>query len=121
MVQIHYRYRITGGEKTDDKKTITYDKRFYLDEFVERGVVRLFELFADVEEVDLTPGHHDANECPVIGAQALGKGGEIQTTREKKTQNMTQSQYQILEQIQSQHTILKEIQSQHQILEQIHI
>lgn len=65
----------TSRTVAGDNKTGTYDKRFYLDEFMEWGVVRLFELFADVEEVDLRPGHHDADESPVISAQTL-KWGE---------------------------------------------
>jgi len=52
-------------------QTETYDRGFYLDELVERGVVRLLELFADVEEVALAPGHHDADQRPVVRPQAL--------------------------------------------------
>lgn len=60
------------------QKTVTYEHGFYLDEFMEGGVVRLLELFANVEKVDLATGHHDADQRPVVCAQAL-RGGSIDT------------------------------------------
>lgn len=80
-----------------DGKTGTYDERFYLDEFMEWGVMRLFELFADVEKVDLRPGHHDADESPVVSAQTLrGMWWEMIwykiDTRQSSMKHDTQSQ-----------------------------
>lgn len=53
------------------KNRDTYDHCFYLDELVERGVVSVLELLADVEEVDLGARHHDADQGSVVRAQAL--------------------------------------------------
>lgn len=49
----------------------TYDHRLYLDELVQRGVVSVLELFADVEEVHLGARHHDADQGSVVRTQAL--------------------------------------------------
>lgn len=54
-----------------EKEHATYNESLYLDEFMQRGVMGLLEIFADVEEVNLRAGHHDTDESPVICSQAL--------------------------------------------------
>lgn len=49
----------------------TYNHRLYLDELVQRDIVSVLELFADVEEVDLGAGRHDADQGSVVCPQAL--------------------------------------------------
>ena len=55
---------------------MTYNHGFYLDEFMERGLVRVFELLANVEHVDFTAGHHDTDQSSVVCAKALHSARE---------------------------------------------
>lgn len=54
-----------------EKEHTTYNERLYLDEFMQRGIMGLLEIFADVEEVNLRAGHHDPDKSPVVCSQAL--------------------------------------------------
>lgn len=54
-----------------EKEHTTYNERLYLDEFMQRSIMGLLELFADVEEVNPGAGHHDTGESPVVCSQAL--------------------------------------------------
>ncbi len=54
-----------------EKEHTTYNERLYLDEFMQRGVMGLLEIFTDVEEVNLRAGHHNTDESPVVCSQAL--------------------------------------------------
>lgn len=40
---------------------------------MEGGVVRFLELFTNVEKIDFTPGHHDADQRPVVCTETLQK------------------------------------------------
>lgn len=52
-------------------RTPTYDHSFYLDEFMEGDIMCILEFFANVEKVDLTTGHHDADQRSVVCTKAL--------------------------------------------------
>lgn len=52
-------------------KILTYNHRFYLDEFMEGVVMCFLKFFTNVEKVNLATGDHNADQRSVICTKAL--------------------------------------------------